>query len=152
MLCPITNRQVDEKAARLTACFVVLFVAAALTLGGAAGAALLAALVADFALRGAGAGRWSPLAALARAALRRAGVRPVHTNAGPKMFAARLGTLATGAVLAALLLGAATAAWAVGAALMSLAGLEAAFGFCVGCRIHAALVSLRGAGPAGSEA
>jgi hypothetical protein len=157
MLCPITTRQVDEKAARLVALSVVLLVPAALALGGVAGAALLAALLADFAVRGVGVPRWSPLAGGAGRLLRALAARPAPTNAGPKMFAARLGAAATAATLGALLLGAPGAAWALGGALASLAALEAAAGFCVGCRLYTLLlpvVTRRGSvgGAAGSRA
>lgn len=141
MICPVTHRQVDEKGARVVALLVVLLVGAALLLPRAAGAVLLAAVLADFAIRGFFEPRLSPLAGVARLVLRAVGARPAPTNAGPKRFAARLGTAATAAILGTVVSGAPVVAYVLGGVLGALAGLEAAFGFCVACRIYAAVMS-----------
>jgi Domain of unknown function (DUF4395) len=99
----------------------------------------LPALAIGFGLRVAAGPRFSPLARLA-AVLTGALHLPERTIAGaPKQFAAAIG--ATTLTVASLLWlsGLQTAGWAVAGLVATLAGLEAALAFCLGCRIYDAL-------------
>lgn len=103
---------------------------------------LALALAADFGLRARGRRDLSPLAAAAGAIRRglRLPARPV--NAGPKQFAAALGTLFSLGAGVALLAGHRTLGAGLAAALAACAGLEGLFGFCVACQLHPWLARL----------
>lgn len=135
--CPIAPDVLDETAGRLGA----LGSLGLILLAGWKGWGLLAlALAGDFALRAAGRPDLSPVARVAELARRLTGLAPRPVNAGPKRFAAAVGCLfSLGTALAAY-----AGSWAVGlglaAILAACAGLEAAFGFCLACRLHPWLV------------
>jgi hypothetical protein len=96
-------------------------------------------LALGFALRVAAGPRLSLLARMAIMATRLLRL-PTQTTAGaPKQLAAAIGAAT---LIAASLLwwfGLSTAGWAIAGVVAVLAGLEAAFGFCLGCRLYAAL-------------
>ena len=68
--------------------------------------------------------------------LRRLHVPPKPTNAGPKMFAAKIGFALSAAYVVLYLAGATTAAAVCGLVLLFCAGLEAFVGFCLGCWMY----------------
>jgi hypothetical protein len=84
----------------------------------------------------------SPLGQLVtRVITPRLGLRPRFVPGPPKRFAQGIGLVfATTAAVLALPLGQRTSAYVVLAALVGAATLEAAFGFCLGCKIFAALM------------
>lgn len=131
--CPISGKQVDQNACRLVAAFVV-------ALGGLAiffkPSVIFLLLTVDFVVRGCGQPDLSPLSRLARFAIRSLGVSPKPTDAAPKMFAARIGSVLS--LLAAILLltGPVVAGAAVGSVLIACASLEALVGVCLGCRMY----------------
>lgn len=138
--CPITNETIDEHAARLCALLVLAPLGLALVTGSPWPALLLAV---DFGLRGFGSRRWSPLARLARRLADGLRLARRPTNAGPKAFAAKLGTGFSVAVTLALLFDNTlfALAWAVPFAACAL--LEGSLGFCVGCRVFSSWQRLR---------
>ena len=100
---------------------------------------VLPLLAVGFALRVFAGPRYSPLARLAILITRTLHL-PTRSIAGPpKQFAAVIGatTLAIASIL--LVTGLPTAAWALAGIVAILAGLEAVFAFCLGCRIYDAL-------------
>jgi len=98
-------------------------------------------LLADFGLRAFVGPRSSPLFQIARLAARRAGGLPRMVAAAPKRFAARLGFgMFLAAVVMATVVHLETLAWIVAAMVMTLAALEAASGFCVGCILYGWMV------------
>ncbi len=135
--CSYTGVSVDENAARFTALFTVALVAAAVATGWVW---IYAALAVDFALRSRIRGRWSPLAFLARQLLRRLGIAPRITDAGPKAFAAKIGLLFSLGALTLGLFGYPVIGAAVALSLGACAALEAFVGFCVGCLMYSVLV------------
>ncbi len=139
LICPISTRQVDQITVRLTALGVLLAALAAQALPALPIAALL---VVDFLVRGFLPATWSPLATVARR-LRAALPAPAcPINAGPKVFAARLGFLMAAAAAACAYLGLALPARAILAGLALCAGLEAVAGVCLGCHIYTLLLRL----------
>lgn len=109
---------------------------------------LYALLAVDFTLRAVLGPRPSPLARLVGAVRPRIGVAPRPTAFAPKRFAAGIGAVMTLAAATLLLLqpalgaAAGTVALVIGVAMVLFPLLEAAFGFCVGCRIFAGLIRL----------
>ena len=101
---------------------------------------LALALAADFALRAAGWPDLSPVARVAGLARRLAGLAPRLVNAGPKRFAASVGCLFSLGTALAMLAGARALGLGLAAVLATCAGLEAAFDFCLACRLHPWLI------------
>jgi hypothetical protein len=100
---------------------------------------VLPLLAVGFALRVLAGPRYSPLARLAILLTQTLHLSS-HSIAGPpKQFAAAIGaaTLTIASIL--FVTGSHSAAWIVGGLVAILAGLEAAFAFCLGCRIYDAL-------------
>jgi hypothetical protein len=129
---------VNEKAARVVAAGVAL--AGALTLA-TGWDWLLLALAYGFWARVLTGPRLSPLGRLASAVIAPRLGPPRLVPGPPKRFAQGIGAaLTTTAAVAALGFGAAMAADVLLAALVAAATLEAALGFCLGCRIFAALI------------
>lgn len=132
--CPITTYCVDEHAARLTALFVVILGSLFLI----SSAPVVAGLVAvDFFLRAFLRPAMSPLARLSRAALAALKVAPHPVNAGPKVFAARIGFIMCACGVACALAGMPLAAASLFGVLCVCALIEACWGFCVGCALYA---------------
>ncbi len=127
----------DDGAARIAA-LAVLVLASLAAWRGLGWLAL--ALAADFGLRAAGWPDLSPVARAAGLARRLAGLAPRPVNAGPKRFAASVGCLFSLGTALALLAGARALGLGLAAVLAVCAGLEAAFGFCLACRLHPWLI------------
>ena len=128
---------VNERAARVLAALVLTTIAAAwFTDAGWA----LAWLAAGFIVRAAWGPRFSVYARLASAvATRFWTVRPIA--GAPKRFAQGIGAVCLSLSSVLLLTGHSGLAWLVAAVVALFAGLEAAFGLCVGCRIHGHLAA-----------
>ena len=136
--------QLNERAARITAGFVVALLASAWI---ARASWLLPLLALGFVVRASLGPRYSPLARLAAALATQLGPpRPVP--AAPKRFAQGIGavvlTLASGLAYG----GSTRPAWALAGMLVVFASLEAVLGFCAGCWIFGRLQRLGVLGPA----
>jgi hypothetical protein len=146
--CRLTGKRIDGNVVRATALLVLLAAGSYLVTSSPWIAVVLAL---DFLCRGTGLGSVSPFAAIARFAVRRLGIRPRPTDAGPKLFAARLGLGMTVAILALGLADLHTPALALAGMLAGCAALEGLAGYCVGCRIQSAILQLRGLSRAGND-
>ena len=137
--CPISGESRNERVARIVAAFVVVIVLVAAGLGSPWGALILFALAADFVVRGFGDARRSPLATLARGVANTLRIAPKPVDAAPKKFAARIGIVFS--VLSGLLFfaGLPVPALVVSGVFVVCATLEAALGYCVGCKVYALL-------------
>lgn len=142
--CPIEKGQVNEKVARVCSTLVlgVLFALVWLPWAWAKWVAL--GLTADYFMRSfVGLGS-SPLSLSARAIVASIGFTPKLVNAGPKTFAARLGFFCAVALSAGVFLNLPPVAYAVAGMIAFCALLEAALGYCVGCKIYSILIGLLG--------
>ncbi len=132
-VCPISFQQVNAKAAQVNAVFTVIC-AGIFLLTAAKWVMLL--LAADFFIRG----FWNPSFSLFNVAggivLRLGKVTPVLTNAGPKLFAAKIGFVIAALIVLGWLSGFAVVAAVFAAALALFAALEAGFDFCVACKVY----------------
>jgi len=139
--CPISFRKVDETIARLVALlvFVSAIVACFAYLPWIA-----AALAVDFFIRAFTTWPISYLAFLAKAIAKSIGLKPQPINAGPKVFAARVGFVFTVVIAALGFLNLTTVAVVLAGLLALFAGLEAFFAVCVGCHLYSLLNKLRG--------
>ncbi len=131
--CPISFKKIDEHVARLNGFFTVGLLVVFLITGSVLPVVFL---VVDFLARGLEYPKWSLLAQLSKRILSVLQVKPKLVNAGPKLFAARVGLLFS--VLVAI---SSIAGWDVAALVIALifgicAFLEAAIGFCVACKIY----------------
>ncbi|WP_427383333.1 DUF4395 domain-containing protein [Janibacter sp. G56] len=136
---------VDDITVRLVAAIILVLTTVALL---TSAWWLYAVLAADFTIRAALGPRHSPIARLAGAIRPRLTTPARPTPFAPKRFAATMGAVMT-AIAAVLLLlegslGAVVGvpALVIGVAMIAFPLLEAALGFCVGCRIFAGLMRL----------
>lgn len=131
--CPISNNKIDENVARFNAAITVVL----LTLFILTSSVLpLAFLLVDFALRGAELSAYSPLALFSKRIVSTLGIKPKSVNAGPKIFAARIGIVFSLASLLFHLLGLAEVSLIIASIFALCALLEAVFSFCVACQIY----------------
>jgi hypothetical protein len=137
--------EINEVAARLVAAGVV---AMAVTFVATGWTPVLVVLAYGFVARVLSGPRLSPLALLVtRVVVPRLRLRPRFVPGPPKRFAQGIGATFSLTAVALVLVGALGAAQVVIAALAAAAFLEAAFGFCLGCRVFALLMQ-RGVIPA----
>jgi len=137
--CPISRDSRNEPVVRAVAALVVTVTLGAVALGSFWASLVLVVLAADFGIRGFARPRYSPLATLGRVIVNTLGLPPKPVNAGPKRFAARIGLVMSACAAALFAAGAIDAARAVAGVLVVCATLEAAFAFCVGCKVYAVL-------------
>jgi len=131
--CPISNKKTDEYVARLVASFtVILLVVYILT----SSVIPVLFLVLDFFIRSIEKPKYSPLAIVSKWILRLLQAKPHLINAGPKIFAARIGLLFTFLIALSALAGFDILALIFTAIIGICALLEAAIGFCLGCKIY----------------
>lgn len=132
-ICPISTSKIDENVARFNATLTVLLLAIYFSTGSLLPIFFLAI---DFLLRGLELSVFSPLAKVSKYLLRLFNAQPKPINAGPKIFAARIGLIFSIVVILFSLLGAPTTALVFAVVFGICAFLEAAVGFCVACQIY----------------
>ncbi|HEY5506661.1 MAG TPA: DUF4395 domain-containing protein [Coriobacteriia bacterium] len=137
--CPISGDTRNERVVRIVAAFVVAVSAVSATQPRLIAVAVLLALAADFAVRGFGRPRYSPLATLGRGVANLARLSPKPVDAAPKRFAARIGLAFAFSAATLHLVYLPVAALSVTGVLVACATLEAALGLCVGCRVYSLL-------------
>jgi hypothetical protein len=130
--CPTSTEKVSETGVRLIATMAVIALLVSLFVlqpYKAYNVALMAFMTVDFGLRGFGYKKYSPLAKLSSAIISvfKLGSKPI--NAGPKIFAAKIGFFCSLATAAFLALNWTTAAIAVAAMFLSCAALESFFNY-----------------------
>lgn len=137
--CPISDRLINERVARINAAFTVLFLILFAFIGSPW---LLAFMAIDFWLRGSSYSKYSLIGFSSKQIIRFLPVDVKLTNAGPKIFAARVGLLLSTIAFTATILGAVAIAFIIVIILGFFSFLEAAFGFCVACKIYPLLYQL----------
>ena len=133
VFCPISFHKIDETIARLNGLFTTLLI----ILSGFTGSALpLIFLILDFFSRSIPKPEYSLLAIISKSVSKTLKLKKQPINAGPKIFAARIGllfsVLATVFTFAGLEIAATLTLIVFGVC----AFLEAAIGFCVACKIY----------------
>lgn len=131
--CPVSDLRINERVARLNAAFTVLLLLVFVVTGNIIPVAILAL---DFFLRAFEFSRYSPFTLSSKQLVRVFRLSKNLINAGPKLFAARIGLLFSVGILASELFALHTAALSLTAILALFSFLESAFGICVACEIY----------------
>ncbi len=132
-LCPVTNKRIDEHVARITGFFnILLLIIAAITLS----IIPVVFLAADFFLRSTDFSRYSLVGISSGYIVRYLGLDANYINAGPKIFAARLGLILSILIILSFLLKFYLLAVAISGILGLFAFLETALGICVACELY----------------
>jgi hypothetical protein len=132
-VCPITDKRINERVARLNALVTVLLVTSFVFLHfwGA-----LAILAVDFIIRGFFDSKYSPICQLNKWIALKLNMKAKMMNAGPKMFAAQVGMVLSIIALALFFKQCNTVCIAVASILGVFSFLESAFGYCVACKLY----------------
>lgn len=131
--CPVSPKVVNNRVARLNAAFTTLLVILFLL---TFNVFIMAFLFADFFLRAIDQASFSPLSITSKGVIKTLSLKPLMINAGPKLFAARVGLVFCGGVLALFVLASPTSFVIVASVLGVFSLLEAVFGLCVACKIY----------------
>ena len=132
-ICPIVEKKINEKLARINAFFTFLLTGIALIFSLEW---LFLFIAIDFGMRAFYNERYSLITHLSRFILTTLQSPPVFINAGPKIFAARVGlamAILTGFMV---FFGWYVGAVVVGGLLILFSFLESVFGLCVACKLY----------------
>ncbi len=138
-ICPVSNDTINENLVRFNGGFTFLTI---VVFWFTQSIIPVAFLLADFTLRATGNEKYSPIALMSRTVL---SLLPLHEkaiNAGPKLFAARLGVFFTLLITTFLLTGFTQTALVISVFLGFFSFLELIFNFCVACEIYPFLYKL----------
>jgi len=131
--CPISNKKINEKVARLNAGFgILLLIVFALTQN----ILPILFLGLDFFLRSSDFVIYSPIRRVSQFVAKSLNLKPQFINEGPKRFAARIGLFFTILISIALILQAPVVTLVIAGVLGLCSFLEGVFGFCVACEIY----------------
>ena len=137
--CPITESRINERIARSNAVIsLILITAFAFTQN----ILLIVFLAVDFLSRAIPYSKYSLVAISSRNIVKYIPVDNHMINAGPKIFAARIGTLITGLITLSMLLSLNYVSMLLTGLLGLFSFLEGAFGICVACKIYPYLYNL----------
>ena len=139
LFCPISKEKINEHVARINALFTFAGIVFYLFTGNIFTVTFLAL---DFLLRASGHSNFSLMSILSKGAVTYLKTKGPRINAGPKIFAARIGFAMSTAILLAGLFQLHGLAIGLSAVLGLFSFLEAAFGFCVACHIYTFLYRL----------
>lgn len=132
-ICPISINKVDENVARLNGIFTVLLLTAFAISGNILPVLFL---FFDFVLRGAELSKFSPLAIISKQILTLLNINKKPINAGPKIFAARIGVLFSFGIVLFYFLQIQSVALVFTGVFAFCAFIEGFFGYCVACQIY----------------
>lgn len=138
-VCPISFKQVNAKAAQVNAVFTVFGMLMFLL---SPAKWIIVLMLVDFFVRGFMNPAYSLFNIASESVLRLTRVEPQMTNAGPKVFAARIGFVFVCLITTAWLLQLCTAAFILASTLAVFAALEAVFNFCVACKAYPLLLRI----------
>lgn len=132
-MCPLSLEKINENAVRinagLAAASILLFLFSSWKW-------IILIVAADFFIRGFLEAKYSLFASISKKVLTLAKSEPVLTDAGPKIFAARIGFLFSCFLTVAWLLNLPVAALIIGLIFTACALLEAIFRICVACKMY----------------
>lgn len=138
-ICPVSTQMTNEKVSRMNALFTVLLVVACLISGSILYAMLL---FIDFLLRNVNQGRLSPIIRMNKYMVGALSLEPRMINAGPKVFAARVGFVLSFLVMVLSITATHAAAMVPAGVLGLFSFLEMAFGYCVACKLYPFILPL----------
>ena len=130
--CPIVFKQVDKHIIRVNAIIVFAFLLGFIFTGNPL---MILMVLGDFIIRVFFGLKYSPICFFIKRALRLSGVKPHLINAGPKIFAAKIGLILAVCILIASFLGFNFLATTIALIFIIAVGLEAFFNYCLACEI-----------------
>lgn len=132
-ICPISSKKIDENVARINGALTLLLLAFFLFTENVIPVIFL---LIDFILRGAELSSYSPLANTSRFIIKTLKLKTNPINAGPKIFAARIGVVFSAIILISNITNYDTVSYIFTGIFGFCAFLESAFGYCVACQIY----------------
>ncbi|HKM94823.1 MAG TPA: DUF4395 domain-containing protein [Prolixibacteraceae bacterium] len=132
-VCPITNKFIDEKVARINGAVTVILTTLFIIFGW--WWALLI-LIVDFTIRGFIDSKYSIICIMSIKIIQLLGITPKMMNAGPKIFAAQIGWVLALIAFITYCLGYNIVSLSAAGILLFFSFLESAFGYCVACKLH----------------
>ena len=132
-VCPITNQRINEQVARMNALFTLFFIVTFIVFKFWIG---LAFLMVDFWIRGFIGGKYSLLNRMNMWVVSQLNLSPKMINAGPKIFAAQVGTVLSSVALLGYFMGCSFFCIIIAGILGFFSFLEMAFGYCVACKLY----------------
>lgn len=139
LFCPISKEKINEHVARLNALFTFAGITSFIISGNIF---IVTFLAIDFLLRAFGHSNFSLMSIVSKGTVTYLKTNGPRINAGPKIFAARIGFGMSTAILLSGLLQLHGLAIGLSAVLGLFSLLEAAFGFCVACHVYTLLYKL----------
>jgi hypothetical protein len=139
IICPVSDKSINERVARLNAFFTfltILFFAITQNI------LLIVFLGIDFYLRAWDLAKFSPLAMVSKNLVKFLGLVSISINAGPKIFAARIGMLFSVLIAFLFVFKLHVLAFGLATILGLFSFLEFAFGICVACVLYPYVNSL----------
>jgi len=140
-MCPISLKQINERAVQINAALAILFMALFFF---TPYKWLILILSIDFLIRGFFSPSYSFFGAISRTILRIFKIKPLLVNAGPKIFAAKIGFIFCCLIGVFYLLDYQAISHTIGYIFIFFASLEAVFRFCVACKIYPFIYHIRG--------
>jgi hypothetical protein len=132
-ICPISDKKINERVARINAIFTVLLL---VVFTFTRQWFIPGFLAIDFLMRSGNLSRYSPIGFSSRNIIQLLSLEELLINAGPKIFAARIGFIFSLLILITILLNFFWLALGIACILGLFSFLEAVFGFCVACEIY----------------
>ena len=132
-LCPVSDKMINERVARINGVFTLFLL---IGYGLTQNIIPVVFLAFDFLLRATDFSKYSLVGISSKGIVRYFGFNENIINAGPKIFAARLGFLFSTLIMFSSLFGAYLPALTLAGLLGIFSFLEASFGLCVACEIY----------------
>jgi hypothetical protein len=132
-VCPVSDKKVDEHVARVNGIFTVLLLVIFILTQSIIPVIFLAT---DFFLRSSDYAKYSLIAYSSKGIVSYLGLKQNFINAGPKIFAARIGFLFSCLIIISFRLNAFLPVYSLTGVLVLFSFLEAAYGICVACEIY----------------
>ncbi len=132
-LCPVSDKMINERVARINGVFTLFLL---IVFGFTQSVVPVVFLAVDFLLRASDYSKYSLIGISSKSIVSYFGFNKYIINAGPKIFAARLGFLLSSIIILSLLLKAYLPGLALAGILGLFSFLEAAFGLCIACEIY----------------
>lgn len=137
LVCPISDKRVDEQVTRINALIGILMITAGLIFNAVF---FMIVLTVDFYIRAFSNARYSPVSFISHRMADALNLNKKEIDKAPKIFAARIGFLMSLAITVLMILQLNTAAFVIGGVLVFFATLEFALAVCMGCILYTYLV------------
>lgn len=137
LVCPISDKRVDEQVTRINALLVVLLISVGLLFNSVI---FLVFLTIDFYIRAFSNARYSPVNYVSMQMANALNLHKKEIDKAPKIFAARIGFVMSLTITVLMILQLNIAFYIIGGILMFFASLEFALAVCMGCIMYTYLV------------